>query len=49
MAAANQVRSDTFRVYESLFGVAIVYVVLTFALTTLFSLAETWIGRPYRR
>jgi His/Glu/Gln/Arg/opine family amino acid ABC transporter permease subunit len=49
MAAANQVRSDTFRVYESLFGAAIVYVILTIALTTLFSVIETWIGRPYRR
>ncbi len=49
MAAANQVRSETFRVYESLFGAAIVYVVLTFALTTMFSLIEARIGRPYRR
>jgi His/Glu/Gln/Arg/opine family amino acid ABC transporter permease subunit len=49
MAAANQVRSDTFRVYESLFGAAIVYVVLTYAIVTMFSLIEKRIGLPYRR
>jgi His/Glu/Gln/Arg/opine family amino acid ABC transporter permease subunit len=49
MAAANQVRSETFRVYESLFGAAIVYVVLTFAMTSMFSLIEMRISRPYRR
>ena len=49
MAAANQVRSETFRVYESLFGAAIVYVALTYVLTTVFSLIETRLNRPYRR
>lgn len=49
MAAANQVRSETFRVYESLFGAALVYVVLTFVMTTLFSLIEGRLNRPYGR
>lgn len=49
MAAANQVRSETFRVYESLFGAAIVYVVLTYALTAVFSLIEVRLSRPYLR
>lgn len=49
MAAANLVRSQTFRVYESLIGAALVYVVLTFLLTTAFSLVERWVNRPYGR
>jgi len=49
MAAANQVRSQTFRVYESLFGAAIVYVVLTGMITVVFSLIEARLSRPYRR
>jgi His/Glu/Gln/Arg/opine family amino acid ABC transporter permease subunit len=49
MAAANQVRSETFRVYESLFGAAIVYVILTLGLTAVFSFIEVRMDRPYRR
>jgi polar amino acid transport system permease protein len=49
MAAANLVRSQTFRVYESLFGAALVYIVLTFVLTTAFSAVERWINKPYPR
>jgi len=49
MAAANQVRSETFRVYESLFGAAIVYVTLTYLMTAMFSLAEARLSRPYHR
>ena len=49
MAAANQVRSETFRVYESLFGAAIVYVVLTYLITAMFAVVEARLSRPYRR
>ena len=49
MAAANQVRSETFRVYESLFGAAIVYVILTYAITAMFAVVEARLSRPYRR
>jgi len=49
MAAANLVRSQTFRVYESLFGAAVVYVALTLVLTTAFAGVERWVRRPYRR
>ncbi|PWW01938.1 amino acid ABC transporter membrane protein 2 (PAAT family) [Hoeflea marina] len=49
MAAANLVRSQTFRVYESLLGAALVYVILTVVLTIGFSAIEHRIGRPYRR
>jgi His/Glu/Gln/Arg/opine family amino acid ABC transporter permease subunit len=49
MAAANLVRSQTFRVYESLIGAALVYVVLTFLLTTAFSAIERRVNKPYAR
>jgi ABC-type arginine/histidine transport system permease subunit len=49
MAAANQIRSQTFRVYESLIGAALVYVALTGMITLGFSLVERWANRPYRR
>jgi His/Glu/Gln/Arg/opine family amino acid ABC transporter permease subunit len=49
MAAANRVRSQTFRVYESLLGAALVYILLTIALTLAFALVERWANRPYRR
>ncbi|MES2433152.1 MAG: ABC transporter permease subunit [Pseudomonadota bacterium] len=49
MAAANQVRSETFRVYESLFGAALVYIVLTLVMTTGFSMIEKRLNRPYVR
>ncbi|MDQ7251678.1 ABC transporter permease [Dongia sedimenti] len=48
MGAANLVRSQTFRVYESLFGAALVYVALTVAITFMFSLVERWVNKPYR-
>lgn len=49
MAAANLVRSRTFRVYESLLGAALVYVALTTTLTVAFWVIERWIKRPYQR
>ncbi len=49
MAAANLVRAQTFRVYESLIGAALVYVALTTTLTVCFALVERLIGKPYRR
>jgi His/Glu/Gln/Arg/opine family amino acid ABC transporter permease subunit len=49
MAAANVVRSKTFRVYESLIGAALVYIALTLVLTLAFSAVERWVNRPYRR
>jgi len=49
MAAANLVRSETFRVYESLIGSAIVYVVLTMIITFAFSLVERRANWPYLR
>jgi His/Glu/Gln/Arg/opine family amino acid ABC transporter permease subunit len=49
MAAANSVRSETFRVYESLLGAAVVYIALTLVITLGFSLVERWANRPYRR
>jgi His/Glu/Gln/Arg/opine family amino acid ABC transporter permease subunit len=49
MAAANSVRSETFRVYESLLGAAAVYVGLTLVITLTFSVVERWANRPYRR
>jgi His/Glu/Gln/Arg/opine family amino acid ABC transporter permease subunit len=49
MAAANLVRSQTFRVYESLLGAAIVYIVLTMVITFGFSMVERRVNRPYRR
>jgi His/Glu/Gln/Arg/opine family amino acid ABC transporter permease subunit len=48
MAAANVVRSRTFRVYESLLGAALVYIALTLVLTLAFSAVERWANRPYR-
>lgn len=49
MAAANQVRSQTFRVYESLIGAALVYIVLTSVITIFFAIVERWLGRADRR
>lgn len=49
MAAANLVRSQTFRVYESLFGAAIVYIALTLVLTSAFAVIERRINKPYAR
>ncbi|WP_374306506.1 ABC transporter permease [Dongia sp.] len=49
MAAANLVRSQTFRVYESLIGSAIVYIVLTMIITFAFSLVERRANWPYLR
>lgn len=49
MAAANLVRSQTFRVYESLFGAALVYIGLTAGMAAAFALIERWVNRPYRR
>jgi His/Glu/Gln/Arg/opine family amino acid ABC transporter permease subunit len=49
MAAANLVRSQTFRVYESLLGAAVVYIALTLLITLAFSGVERWANRPYRR
>jgi His/Glu/Gln/Arg/opine family amino acid ABC transporter permease subunit len=49
MAAANQVRSETFRVYESLIGAALVYIALTSVLTLGFALVERWANRSDRR
>jgi His/Glu/Gln/Arg/opine family amino acid ABC transporter permease subunit len=49
MAAANLVRSQTFRVYESLLGAAVVYIALTLVMTLVFWGVERWVNRPYRR
>lgn len=49
MAAANQVRSQTFRVYESLIGAALVYIALTGVITLAFGLVERWVQRSDRR
>lgn len=49
MAAANQVRSQTFRVYESLIGAAVVYVALTSVITLGFWLVERSVNRPHQR
>ena len=40
MGAANYIRSQTFRVYETLLAAAVIYIALTFLLTRGFLLME---------